>query len=413
MAITNPRTGNTYGLAFAWQTAEGAAASIGNARYALAKSVEPSRGQSYIDPQGTAGSHFEKPTLRTVTEEPTVTAELYGSVEALPVLLEGAMLGQPTVSNAQMTRTLDGGSFITTMSLTGVRPGFNTEWLTAGACKLYISITDGSPNTVNVYKDSARSLLVATCTCADGATASLTASNNSGLTGSITLGTVTANDTDIVATIDTVAYVFASQPARFFTTFVDDGQKLHTFADCAVRRLEMTSEDKGPLMVRVEIAAKSWAQASTGATISLDHITVFAHQDSVFTTDTGGTPVVQNPMSFGLTIENSLEAVLAGSATPAKLILKSVALSARSSHEFSDEVQTMIDNDDADTEYAVSSVYTKSSRVLTVTATNMRPKDTRLPAFSERSVSPAEITWTLREAAGSSPAAPIAVTLKP
>lgn len=66
---------------------------------------------------------------------------------------------------------------------------------------LYVTLTDETPGAgqarVSVYSDSARTALVAQGDAADGNTATLTAQNSSGLTGTVLLGTVGATNADI------------------------------------------------------------------------------------------------------------------------------------------------------------------------------------------------------------------------
>lgn len=72
--------------------------------------------------------------------------------------------------------------------------------LNSDAGRLYLSLTkSGSTYTVNCYKDAARANLVASGTTTAIGTITLTASNSSGLSGSVYLTTYTADDTGIVA----------------------------------------------------------------------------------------------------------------------------------------------------------------------------------------------------------------------
>lgn len=81
-------------------------------------------------------------------------------------------------------------------TLAGVVIGTNTD----ADGILYVRITDESPGagqaTVNLYTAAGASGLVATGSAANGAVATLTASNSSGLTGTVTLGTVGASESN-------------------------------------------------------------------------------------------------------------------------------------------------------------------------------------------------------------------------
>lgn len=78
-------------------------------------------------------------------------------------------------------------------ALAGVVIGTNTD--EDGV--IFVRITDGSPNTVDLYKATGGSggNKVATGTGADGATVTLAASNSSGITGTVKLATIGANET--------------------------------------------------------------------------------------------------------------------------------------------------------------------------------------------------------------------------
>lgn len=79
-------------------------------------------------------------------------------------------------------------------TFSGVKIGTNTD----EDGFVYVRITDGAPNTVDVYKAAggAGGDKVATGTGADGATVTLAAANSSGLTGTVKLATIGANETN-------------------------------------------------------------------------------------------------------------------------------------------------------------------------------------------------------------------------
>jgi hypothetical protein len=98
--------------------------------------------------------------------------------------------------------TYDNNNFLSAWTFSGAKRGVNTS----EDGRLYITLTDETPGAgqarTQVYMDSAKTQLVAQGDAADGATATLAAQNNSGLTGTVKLGTVTATDSDIVLFLD-------------------------------------------------------------------------------------------------------------------------------------------------------------------------------------------------------------------
>lgn len=92
----------------------------------------------------------------------------------------------------------DSNSYLSQWSLLGAQRGINcTE-----DGRLYVKITDETPGAnqarIQLYMDAGQTLLVAQGDAANGAVATLAAQNNSGLTGFVTLATITTSPTNIV-----------------------------------------------------------------------------------------------------------------------------------------------------------------------------------------------------------------------
>ncbi len=96
----------------------------------------------------------------------------------------------------------EGADVLSLWTFVGAERGNNTS----EGGRLFVNLNDETPGAgqaqVQVYSDSAKTALVAQGDAADGATVTLAEQNNSGLTGTVLLGTVAASDTDIVLLID-------------------------------------------------------------------------------------------------------------------------------------------------------------------------------------------------------------------
>lgn len=89
-------------------------------------------------------------------------------------------------------------------------------------------IVDGTPNTVNIYKEQSRSTLVATGTAADGATATLAPQTGYYLAGAMKLGTISADATFAFLLLPPP---YARAAIEFSGAEQDDGQNLNVAQD--------------------------------------------------------------------------------------------------------------------------------------------------------------------------------------
>lgn len=125
-------------------------------------------------------------------------------------------------------------------ALSGVVIGTNTD----EDGLLYVRITDGSPNTVTVYKTTGGGSgdRVASGTGADGATVTLSALNSSGITGTVKLATIGANETDDLHRLLVFPDAFVRSRAIFDGTSQEDGaNKTAIDAACNATRSEISS----------------------------------------------------------------------------------------------------------------------------------------------------------------------------
>lgn len=96
----------------------------------------------------------------------------------------------------------DSSNFLSLWTIAGAKRGINCS----EDGRLFVKITDETPGAgqarIQLYMDSGLTQLVAQGDAADGATDTLAAQNNSGLTGTVKLATITASPTNIVLILD-------------------------------------------------------------------------------------------------------------------------------------------------------------------------------------------------------------------
>lgn len=129
-------------------------------------------------------------------------------------------------------------------TLAGVVIGTNTN----EDGQLFVRITDESPGagqaTVNLYKTTGGGGgdLVATGSAANGAVATLTASNSSGLTGTVTIGTVGASESNDLHRLLVFPDAFVRSRSIFDGTSQEDGaNKASIDSACSATRSQISS----------------------------------------------------------------------------------------------------------------------------------------------------------------------------
>ncbi len=296
-----------------------------------------------------------------------------------------------------------------------MRPGHNTEYSAVGSCKLYVTLTDETPGAgqarVSVYKDSARTLLVAQGEGANSTTITLSEQNNSGLSGTVALATPSATNSSIELTINTISISFADTFARYFTLFKNTAQETEKVVDCVVKSISFASADNGSSRRVCRAHGQDVLEGFAGVDCGPQAATVYAHNQVAVRSAVDSTPVTENASAVEFAIENEIFAPLANASSPAKLIKRYVDLSLKTTHVHSDEAQVLID---ANSSFqSVDVTYTSNSKVATFTWDKAKPVDPQIPRFTDREVQPVELEWICEEDQAASPTSPLTVTYQP
>lgn len=329
--VTDPRFIAETTIGLDWQATEGEAVPgtpFTPAQFIVVKNFSMDPDATYLRPNGTHGSHFERfEGDRIISQAFKMEAELWGGRFQLMPFIESALSGQPTVASGDITLTGTGAGDITALSLIGARPHHNVESFDSSpalvpAVTVDMVETPGFPVTVDIYSDAAKTNKVATATVAAAATpTALVAVGTSGLTGSITLASAATDDA--LATIDKIIYPFANQFTRFFRIFYTDGDETTVFSDCVVSKIMFESEENGELTVTVEMMAKRKAptasQTFTPDETQLD-LVPFSHSELTLTNDVAGTPATPAVDQFSMFVENNVLQYIGNCPTPQKLI---------------------------------------------------------------------------------------------
>jgi len=310
MSITNYRLYADCKVNLGWQYGgKGVLATSGVRIEHASLGINPNLLQ--LVPDGSHGTKFpHNQGIRNLYEEPAAILDCLASVQTVSLLMESSMRGTPTATQASgaVVITADGAGYVNALVLNGIRPlilAGNIDSTAASAWKVYINVIDGgggTGHTVNVYKDSARTQLVATGTGDDLGAVTLAESGNSGVSGTMTLGTVVGNDIDIVAAIGTITYQFAALPTRYFSLFWDDGQAVKVLQDCVVKKLRVTAVGKDAVYISTELLAMSidraGAMPATEAAMNYDY---YITADMALTLEkiAGGTYTIE-PKSYAV-----------------------------------------------------------------------------------------------------------------
>lgn len=390
MGVSNPRFIAETAVGLDWQASEGEnvpSAPYTPAQFIVAKVAAMNPDPKYIHPNGTHGAIWKRKDDDRITSQAfKVNLKLWGSrFQALP-FLESVMSGQPTVAFGDLT--VGSGSSISAISLIGYRPYHNApayDSIAAAAPILYATLTPAGgpafPVAVTIYKDSARTQLVAHCSVAGAATpTTLIEDGSSGLTGSITLSAAAAQTPTV--TVNKVTMAFATQFARYFRLFYTDGDESILLSDCVVEDMTFESSESSELAMDIKIMAKRrTVTASTHFAVSeskLD-LVAYSHSELVLTKDPAGTPVVPAVDSFKFGIKNKVNQYIGNSATPQKLIKQGwVEMAGTLRGEPSDELMGMVRDARSNTAPAtgfnrMTAVYTLSSKALTFDMAQMKP----------------------------------------
>lgn len=358
--VTNPRVVVSSLIGLDWQTAEDAAVPgtpYTPTQFIVAQVFNRNPDPSYIHPNGTHGSIFKrKDGDRIVAQAFKKEIKFWGGrLQVLP-FLESVTGGQPTIAFADLTLSGAVAGTISALSFIGARPHHNTSHYTSvppASPTFYLRKTGaGFPVTFEVFKDSARTQLVANANVTAGATpTALVAQNNSGLTGSVTLSAAGSGDAE--ALITKIKYPFANQHARYFRLFYTDGQESIALSDCIVESLKFESQENGALEVTAAIMAKR-RTITDAVTFSPQEtrmdLVPYSHSELTLTRDPSGSPVTPAVDAHEFTIKNNVLQYVANQATPQKLIKRGwVELAGNMKGEFSNELKGILDQARANT----------------------------------------------------------------
>jgi len=378
MTLTLPESIAEHAVGFAWQTAEGTPASIADAQILTCEDVDVDPRFSYVHPAGTTGSSFQKDTHQLVAREPMAKIKMYGGVHQIAPIIESALRGTPTVAGGDITEAGDTGDLVSAWTLNGLSPGQNSDISpSTGLATLYVQVEDETPSTgraqVSLYKDSARTELVARGDAADGGTATLAAQNGSNLTGTVLLANpVGASSVAITLSVGKVTFAHAVQPSRYFTLWRDSGKSMERLDDCVVVSMMISGADKGPLYLEAEIIAKNYTKLASGLTAALPRKDFLVFQDVTVYTDTGGDNDLQFPADFELMFATNVRQYLGSAATPQKLIAGRVDLSGKMTLVPAAGSDELIDRAIADTEDAWEFKATDGTRTITITLPHVK-----------------------------------------
>lgn len=319
-------------------------------------------------------------------------------------------LGNPVTPEADDLHYLTLTSMLSVWALTGVRPGFNTEYTVAGVCTIYGAI---DTNVIKLYSDAARTALIASGACAAGSV-TLTAQNDSGLSGTVTCGSATPDDdADITLTINTISVPFATEPAKYWTLFVLDGNKIRTYTDCVLKSIRGATEQAGPLLLDVEW----WAMAETredivAETFSIPASTPYAHNgDLAFRRDVAGSPIVESPISLEWTFDRDLQSVVGPAAVPQVIYSRLQQLSVRATFEPGDEADTIAGLQDSFDEIDVK--YTVGAKILALVFNKVKVVNPSNSSFSNDDVEQVSFEWLAMEETAAAPTAAVTITYMP
>jgi hypothetical protein len=418
MTITTPRSMAGHVLRLQWQTSEGSTASTSGAIVLIADSCSIDRGSVRQHPGGTTGFATPIDTEFESGIRPTAKLVLHVGALQLAPFLESITGGQPTVSNANITEANDDGNLVGTWALTGLRPGINTSsgWV------LYVTVDadygDGTTTRVALYSDSARTALVAAGTIVDGSvpgTVTLTAQNNSGLSGSVALASVpVADDEDITLTVGSMSFVWADQWARFFTLWRDTGAELEILTDCAVTNLKVLGEGGGGVLrADVEIAAKNHGWSATTFSPAAPPSVAFLPYLGTFYADQDDSQETVSPYAVEFEIARELANDMAGGAVPAKLVSKGRSITGQHTFPHCAESQVILARALADGWDALECKFQSGTQYIDFVFDKVKFLKAMLPDTSPGELGDLALPWVAVQDTSAPNTAPLAITAAP
>lgn len=418
-AITTPKRAGLDRVYWEPQTAFGTLASFGALTQVIFGRLTVDRGVILHSPAG-GGSNWDRAETVKAGELPKWSLDCALTRSNLR-LLEFFFSRAPTVSNAQLTEANDGGAQLDTWSLAGVRPGLNTAWAEAsgvlGSAIIYVSLTNsGTTRTVTLYRDSARTLSVATGSRSGDGSITLAATNSSGLSGSVVV-TYSGDDTDITLTINTIDFDAGAiaEIGRYFSlgrTYagLSGGDELK---DCIVTKASIRSQSQqGARLLLEGLASTRSAPGYTATTVPGD-LDVYIHEHLSASRDPGGTPAEVATDEVLLELENIITPVFGGSTTPIAFVRHGQAFRGRVTAQYGTEAANLLSQAAAVTWEDFEAEWLASSKALNLTFDQVLWEAVNEPAAGREKVEPVEASFRATQATGASPANPLSVTWQP
>lgn len=417
MAHTNRRYLKDAVVAVGHQTAFGTPASTSAVMQVRCSRTAIDPGFQYVETRGTSGAYHPKDTHWKTAETPQATLEMPCTKKALSFFAEYAFHGQPTATqaNSDLTIANDGGSYLGgDLVLNGVRPHFNTD----ATWKLYVVVTDGGSgtgHTVSVYSDSGKSALVAQGTADDSAACALAAQNSSGLSGTVTLGTISGDDADIQVTIVRVRPQRSGAIARYFTLWRETGQELERVIDCTVTRLVRRSQELGAVFLEVDVVG-STHEPSLSSTLTpaltSDDTDVYLHDSVGYTSDVDSDAVAESVFRAEVELVNDIQVDVHNASTPSAIWKRGVErLQITIEQRFADEAKAILTSGLTDAWTSERLIDTHDSKAATWLFDKAKPIEPKLPDTGEAEFERVVHTFMAVEESASSPSEPFTLSI--
>jgi len=274
--MTQIRCGKQFRLAIGVQSAEGTPAA--SALETLwATNGAWMRGRVIEDIAGSYGTISKPRYARIATGfEPKITCTIKPTRKTLPAILRN-VYGNSYVSS--LTETGDVDAELDAWKLYGVIPFHNTD----ANRKLYADLTDtAGTRKVEVYKDAAKTAKVAEGTKVGDGTLTLSAINDSGISGTVDV-TWVDNETDVNLEIKQLTWTsLANTYDTYLTLWFEDGIRTIRMQDCVITSLTFESVEKSSLTAALEISGRAFTEAATSVALSIaSQFDVYCHKKFV------------------------------------------------------------------------------------------------------------------------------------
>lgn len=389
--VTAPRVISSSIIGLDWQVTEGEA--VGSPpftprQFLVAQILNRNPDPSYIHPQGTHGNFMKrKDGERIVTQAFKQEIKFWGGRFQVVPFLDSVMGGGAGLSPVFSEFTITGGSTITNLFTSGMKPGHNTSsYFSVGTVPaFYITLTPAGgpafPVAVTVYRDAARTLLVASGSVVGAATpTALAAQNNSGLSMTITLSAALAQTP--IAALNNLTFPWSSTHLKYFKLYYTDGVNTFVLNDCVVESIKLESQESAALEVTAMIVAKRHT-VFTGSIFAIDQsildMVPYSHSELTINNDLLGTPYSPVVDSFELSIKNNVLQYIGNAPTPQKLIKRGwTEITGNLKGEWSAEMDLIVEQARSNTAVGtgfkrMTAAYLLNAKAMTFTLYNAKP----------------------------------------